>query len=115
MSVRISPAEARALFERGWDLVDVREPAEWAGGHIPGARHVPLGLLARGPRAHLRRDRVVFVCAHGLRSLTACAIARSAGHAEVRSLEGGTAAWAAAGQPAHAQAAASSPNAWYIW
>jgi rhodanese-related sulfurtransferase len=97
---RISTAEAADLMSRGgYDLVDVREPHEWAGGHLPGARHVPLGTLARGAREHLPRDRVIFVCGHGVRSLTAAAIAQSAGFVEVYSVDGGTAGWAAEGRP----------------
>jgi rhodanese-related sulfurtransferase len=97
---RISTAEAADLMSRGgYDLVDVREPHEWAGGHLPGARHVPLGTLARGARQHLPHDRVIFICGHGVRSLTAAAIAQSAGFVEVYSVDGGTAAWAAEGRP----------------
>ncbi len=98
--IRLSTEDAAALLAQGgYDLVDVREPYEWAGGHLPGARHVPLGELARSPRQHLSRDRVIFVCGHGVRSLTACAVAGSAGLAEVYSIDGGTAAWAAEGRP----------------
>jgi rhodanese-related sulfurtransferase len=98
--VRISPAQASALLAQGgYDLVDVREGHEWAGGHLPGARHVPLGVLARSPREHLPRDRVIFVCGHGVRSLTACAIAKGAGLGEVYSVDGGTAEWTAEGRP----------------
>ena len=97
---RISSAEAHRLLSQGdVDLVDVREPAEWAVGHLPGARHVPLTALLRSPAAHLSRDRVVFVCGHGVRSLTACAVAERAGLREVYSLDGGTAGWASDGRP----------------
>lgn len=97
---RISAAEAADLVARGGvDLVDVREPHEWATGHLPGARHVPLGELARSPRAHLPRDGVIFVCGHGVRSLTAAAIAQSAGLAQVYSMDGGTVGWVAEGRP----------------
>lgn len=99
MSVRISPQEASALVAQGYDLVDVREPHEWAEGHIPEARHVPLRELAARPRDHLTRDRVVFVCGHGMRSLTACAIAQKAGLTDYRSLDGGVAGWEAEGRP----------------
>ena len=100
MTKRISADEAAALLAQGgYDLVDVREPHEWVSGHLPGARHVPLGHLARSPRDHLVRDRVIFVCGHGVRSLTACAIARGAGLGDVYSVDGGTAAWAAEGRP----------------
>jgi len=97
---RISPEEARQLLaEGGWDLVDVREPHEWAFGRIPGSRHVPLGLLAGDPGRHVPRDRVIFVCAHGLRSLTAAALAAEAGRTELLSLDEGTVGWARRGFP----------------
>lgn len=101
MSVRrISPTEAKQLLDSGGlDLVDVREAPEWNSGHLPGARHVPLGELHRDPAGALPRDGVVFVCGHGVRSLTAGAIAVAAGKQRVYSIDGGTAGWAAAGLP----------------
>ena len=98
--VRIGPCEASHLLaEDDVDLVDVREPQEWAAGRIPGSRHVPLGRLMREPARHLRHDRVIFVCAHGVRSLTAAAVAAKEGYEKVFSLDGGVDAWAAAGFP----------------
>jgi rhodanese-related sulfurtransferase len=100
MSIRrIGPEEARALVESGADLVDVREPSEWAQGRIPGARHVPLGDVMRDPERHLPRDRIVFVCARGVRSLAAATAAARIGRTEVYSMDGGTAEWAALGLP----------------
>lgn len=101
MAIRsITPAEAQDLLDAGeLDLVDVRELHEWADGHIPGARHVPLGDLARDPLRAVPRDGVVFVCAHGVRSLTAASIAQSVGRARLYSIEGGTVAWASVGLP----------------
>jgi rhodanese-related sulfurtransferase len=96
---RITPEEARALTLDGAAVIDVREPHEWAGGHLPGAQHVPLGLFLRDPASHLRPGPVVFVCAHGIRSLTAAAQAAAHGAPEVYSLDGGTVAWARAGFP----------------
>jgi rhodanese-related sulfurtransferase/transcriptional regulator with XRE-family HTH domain len=84
------------------DIVDVREPDEWRTGHVPGARLVPLGELRADPRAKLPRDRVLFVCATGARSLTAASLAERAGLTEVYSLDGGTLAWARAGLPLEA-------------
>jgi rhodanese-related sulfurtransferase len=98
----ITPEEACHLLADGdVDLVDVREPHEWAQGHIPGSRHVPLGQFLRDPQRHLRtaRDPVVFVCAHGIRSLTAAAAAVHRGCEKALSLDGGIAAWYAAGFP----------------
>jgi rhodanese-related sulfurtransferase len=101
MPVRsVTLEEAKRLLDGGGvDLVDVREAAEYRSGHLPGARHVPLGELQRDPARALPRDDVVFVCGHGVRSLTAGAIALAAGKARVYSIEGGTAAWIDAGLP----------------
>ena len=98
--VRVGPEEASHLLAEGdVDRVDVREPDEWALGHMPGARHVPLGLLLREPDRHLRQDRVIFVCGHGVRSLTAAHVATSRGYAKVFSLDGGVDGWHSAGFP----------------
>jgi rhodanese-related sulfurtransferase len=80
-------------------LVDVREPREFAAGHLPGAVNVPLGTL---------RDRLaevpagvtpVFMCRSGARSLTAGGIALGAGITGACNLDGGLLAWAAAVDP----------------
>lgn len=99
---RLSPAAAQALLAERQEavLVDVREPHEVAVGRIPGARSVPLRDLAGAAREHLPDARpILFVCAHGVRSLTACALAERAGFAEVYSVDGGTSRWAAEGRP----------------
>lgn len=96
----LSPEELRVLCEAGnVDVIDLREPAEWRGGHLPGSRHVPLGLFLRDPRAHVRGERAVFVCAHGLLSVTAALAAESAGVAEAIKLDGGIVWWVARGLP----------------
>ena len=43
---RITPAQARQLMQQRAILWDVRTPAEYAAGHIPSARNVPLDRLA---------------------------------------------------------------------
>lgn len=98
MVVNLSVAEARALLDRGIEVVDVRESAEWAEGHIPGARSLPLGELRAAPhKAGLSQDAVLFVCAGGLRSQTAARLAGHHGVKHVYSLAGGTQAWRRAG------------------
>ncbi|HYQ80148.1 MAG TPA: rhodanese-like domain-containing protein [Anaeromyxobacteraceae bacterium] len=97
---RVGPVEASHLLAQGTvDLVDVREPHEWLVGHLPGARHVPLGLFLHSPGRHLRGARAIFVCAHGIRSVTAAAVAERNGCAEAYSLDGGVLAWLRAGFP----------------
>ncbi len=74
-------------------LVDVRLPAEFEMGHIPGSRHVPLGVL-RSRLDELSRDRpIVLVCSFGLRSYEASLILRANGFQRVSVLDGGIDAW----------------------
>lgn len=94
----IRPREAQELIAKGGlDIVDVREEHEWATGHVPGARLVPLGTLASSWTTSNVGDPVLFVCAKGGRSATAAEIAEKNGLREVYSLEGGTAGWKAEG------------------
>ena len=76
-------------------VVDVREPNEWAEGHIAGAIHIPLGELGLR-KEELDRDRaVVTVCRSGRRSLTAADALLASGFTQVASLAGGMNAWSA--------------------
>jgi len=96
----VGPDEAHDLLaERHFDLVDVRDSSEWASGHLPGARHVPLARLREHTRAELPRDGVIFVCAAGMRSETAARLALAEGFSQVYSLSGGTRGWLRAGLP----------------
>ncbi|MGD0677322.1 MAG: rhodanese-like domain-containing protein [Polyangiaceae bacterium] len=100
MIQNLTPSQAHELILRGdVDVVDVREPREWSGGHIHGSRLVPLDRLRANPTAALPRDGVVFVCAAGMRSQTAARVASANGLATVYNLVGGTRAWVSAGLP----------------
>jgi len=81
------------------DVVDVREAREWSSGHIPQARLVPLDQLRADPQRALPHDGVVFVCAKGVRSLTAAKLAERLGLHHLYSLAGGTSGWVKAGLP----------------
>jgi rhodanese-related sulfurtransferase len=78
-------------------VLDVRQPEEYAAGHIAGARLIPLGEL-HGRAGELPRDReIVVVCASGSRSASATRLLTSLGYTAVN-LHGGMGAWAGAGQ-----------------
>ena len=80
-------------------LVDVRENAEWASGHIAGAIHIPLGRL-RGEMNRIPSDKpVVFYCQAGGRSSQAIAIAKALGQSHDTHLGGGIGAWRAQNFP----------------
>jgi rhodanese-related sulfurtransferase len=74
-------------------VVDVRDPGEWADGHLPNARLVPLEQLSANPKKALPKDNVLFVCAAGVRSQTAARIAVGLGLKNVYNLSGGTRGW----------------------
>jgi rhodanese-related sulfurtransferase len=87
------------LADKNVVWIDVREPAEWERGHIPGATLVPLNRLLLSPREFLSGDGVVFYCAVGVRSAVACEVAAAVGLRRVFNLEGGIQEWAAEGLP----------------
>jgi rhodanese-related sulfurtransferase len=89
-------------------VVDVREPAEWAEGHIPGALLVPRGVLEakadleypnREPRLADRSQPIIVHCASAARSAMAADVLQQMGFTNVRSLAGGIVAWKEKGLP----------------
>jgi rhodanese-related sulfurtransferase len=100
MIQNLTPVQAHELMIRGEvDVIDVREPHEWLGGHLPGSRHIPLGRFREGPNAALTRDGVIFVCAAGVRSHAAARLAEAAGLSRIYNMAGGTRSWLGAGLP----------------
>ncbi|WP_334172718.1 molybdopterin-synthase adenylyltransferase MoeB [Sinomonas sp.] len=86
---------AREAGGADFELVDVREPGEYAMVSIPGARLIPQGRLLSGEAwGELPRDKdVVFHCKSGVRSANVLAAAQEAGFSSARHLEGGVLAW----------------------
>jgi len=100
----LRPQQLRALLEgesRGERItvVDVREPREYAAGHLAGALNIPVGDLPRRGAEIPLNFPVVFVCRSGARSRAACELAAGAGIQDPASLEGGMLAWAATIDP----------------
>lgn len=102
----VSALEAQALHAAGTvQFVDVREPAEWDKGHIPGAIHIPRGLLewAADPSSPTHRPELmtgkplVIQCASGGRSALAAKTLKDMGYADVTNLVGGFTAWRESG------------------
>jgi hydroxyacylglutathione hydrolase len=83
----------------GLQLVDVRGPAEWKNGRIPGAKHIFLPHLQKRSD-ELDRDQPVLVyCATGYRASLAASLLQREGFADVRNLPGSFHAWKAAKFP----------------
>ena len=98
----VNPAEATLLINReDAHIVDVRETDEFAKGHLPDARHIPLSKLAdRASEIEKFKGKPVIVCcASGMRSSRACGQLRKLGFENVHNLAGGLDAWVGAGYP----------------
>ncbi|HUE37962.1 MAG TPA: rhodanese-like domain-containing protein [Candidatus Binatia bacterium] len=89
-------------------ILDVREPAEWSEGHIPGALHVPRGMLEakadleyanREPALADRSVPIIVHCASGARSAMAADVLQLMGFSDVKSMAGGIVAWKEQGLP----------------
>jgi hydroxyacylglutathione hydrolase len=83
-----------------WQVLDVRAPDEWEGGHIPGARHAFVADMRDGldGAAKLNRKRPVAVyCDSGYRASLAASWLEREGFAEVRNVPGSWQAWKRAG------------------
>jgi rhodanese-related sulfurtransferase len=76
-------------------VVDVREPHEFAVGHIPGALNLPLSSF--DPQDLPRDKPVILTCQAGGRSRNALARARAAGRADVKHYPGGMNGWRSRG------------------
>jgi len=80
-------------------VIDVRQPAEYDAGHVPGAVHIGAGALA-DRLDELPRDRpIAVICASGYRAAVGASILRSAGFTRVDWVPDGFDSWARAGLP----------------
>jgi len=118
----IRPDELLDLQRFGCPVVDVREPEEFADGHIPGAVNIPRGLLEFEVDGHpavnyekaealSHRERpVVLYCLSGGRSALAAEALLRLGFASPMSLAHGILGWADAGHSVHSPAPGTSPT-----
>ena len=99
---RATPLQVTQMINRGkTTIVDVRSSEEFAAGHLRDAKHIPLADLGAriGELDKSKNRTVVMVCQTGARSDKAARQLQAAGFEDVHSLEGGLAAWKAAGLP----------------
>jgi rhodanese-related sulfurtransferase len=90
---RLRAGKAKELVAGGAALIDVRSPAEYAAGHLAGARNIPVQeIRARAAEVGPKQTPVVGYCASGSRSAAAAMLLRSAGFAKVVNL-GPMSAW----------------------
>lgn len=101
----IDPARLRALQAAGTPVIDVREPQEFAEGHLPGAVNIPRGVLEfqvdghpavnakTDPTLSHRREAVILYCRTGGRSALAAEALKRMGFERPLSLAGGWLHW----------------------
>ena len=82
-------------------VVDICEPAEFAAGHVTGAKNIPLGDLEAKLPSLVKNKALplILVCASGARSSRAVDIAKKLGYEQAQSLGGGLKAWKDANLP----------------
>jgi molybdopterin/thiamine biosynthesis adenylyltransferase/rhodanese-related sulfurtransferase len=92
----VDPAAVREQVSNGAAVIDVREPEEWAAGHIPGAIHVPKSYLESRIEGAVpdRTQHVILYCASGNRSAWAArTLLDDLGYEHVESMTGGFTLW----------------------
>ncbi len=96
----VTPDQLAAMIRSGTALVvDVREPDEFAAGHIPGALNMPLSAFQPSQLPDPQGKALVLNCAAGRRSAMALDKCGAAQAAADTHLAGGFGAWRAAGLP----------------
>jgi len=107
----LTVAQAKEELEQGHVnlVLDVREPAEWEKGHIPGVLLAPRGMLEwyadpttpyAKPELTTQRDaRIIVTCASGGRSMLAAQTLRKMGYTDVVNMAGGFNEWSKQGFP----------------
>lgn len=96
---RLDVVRAHHELARGAVLVDVREDFEWAAGHPPEARHIPLRQLPQRVHEIPAHRPVLVICRSGRRSAEAARALAQSLAAEIANVEGGVVSWRQAGLP----------------
>lgn len=89
------PVDLKERLRSGQPLqiIDVRQPDEFAYGHIPGAKLIPLGELSKRMQEIDKNTDSVMVCRSGGRSSMASDLLQQAGYNKVHNLMGGMSMW----------------------
>jgi hydroxyacylglutathione hydrolase len=106
MAAWTGPTRSIALIPAGQisgPVLDIRQDAEYAAGHIPGAAHVELGALT-DDGTRIGPGPLTLICGHGERAMTAASLLAAAGRGDLTVAVGGPDDWAAAtGRRLHAR------------
>ncbi|MBS1655432.1 MAG: rhodanese-like domain-containing protein [Bacteroidetes bacterium] len=94
----ITVEELKARMDAGEkiNLIDVREPQEYAESNIPGAKLIPLGKIQSmqiEELEDLKNEELIVHCRSGKRSVTACVFLETMGFTNTVNVLGGILAW----------------------
>lgn len=78
-----SSTNFKELIDTGAQIIDVRTPGEFAGGHIKGSVNIPLDTLQQNLKKIKKDKPVITCCASGMRSAAAKGILKSNGFTDV--------------------------------
>jgi rhodanese-related sulfurtransferase len=94
-SLNIAPVQLKSMLDSKsrFRLIDVRQPSEFAVGHIAGAELLPLSDIQQGKYNLDKSDTIILYCRSGRRSGIAARILKDSGYEYVRNLEGGILKW----------------------
>jgi len=100
-TTRVTPAEAAAAIASPAPplVLDIRAPREWQKSHIDGSVNIPLNYLSERMKEVPSNRPVLVHCAGGYRSSIAAGLLQQQGRLNLTELNGGLAAWEAAGLP----------------
>jgi hydroxyacylglutathione hydrolase len=90
---------APRVRDAGAQVIDVRGHAEWMGGHLAGARNIPLGYLSEHLGELAADVPLVVHCQGGARSAIAASVLAARGFSNVVTLAGGVVEWERSGFP----------------
>ena len=105
---RVTTSEATNLINReDAQVLDVREAADFATGHLAGARNIPVAKFEEraADLEKLKATPLIVCCETGIRSGKAVSALKKLGFDRVVSLDGGIAAWTKAGLPVTSKSA----------
>lgn len=93
----VDAQDTEVLLLKGAKVLDVREPAEFTAGHLPGAINIPRGVLefmiANHPEFVDNQAEILIYCKNGGRSTLAAFTLGQMGYAQVKMLSGGFDGW----------------------
>jgi len=102
--IEVDPETVKSWIDQGEaQIIDVREDQELASYSLVGALHIPMSMFDVEAVPKDGHKKLVFMCAHGMRSLQVGQYLLDNNHvSEAYNMTGGVAAWAGAGLPSDA-------------